>query len=159
MTRHCITFKLAAPHCGTMFGNCPFVLAITEYLRYGGAVGIKGIGHTDFVPHEVEDDLAPTRAGEECLLTVDCPPDLIVLDWAQQNLDRLASFLVRAVYWVENKTGYHVRARNFGPQPKKVRIEVRGGVAEVTAKPPDVEVEIIDHDVEEVESDVEISDG
>lgn len=42
---------------------------------------------------------------------------------------------------------------NPKPEPRKVIVEVYGGVAEVTYCPPGVEVEIIDHDNEEAEND------
>jgi hypothetical protein len=39
------------------------------------------------------------------------------------------------------------------PTSGKVVIEVLGGVAEVTSKPDDIEVEIIDHDNEDAEDE------
>ena len=41
-----------------------------------------------------------------------------------------------------------LRHKTPNPMPKKVIIEVSGGVADVTSRPPSVEVEIIDHDNE-----------
>jgi len=154
MSRHCITFHLGGPHCGTTFGNCPFARALAEYLRYSGALAIKGLGHADFLPTEVETALPLSQEGES-LLTVDCPFQLRKKFWAEQNLERLQSFGVKAIHWTEDELGFHIKARNFGPAPRKVVIEVFCGLAEVTQKPPDVEVEIIDHDLEE-ESDDEV---
>jgi hypothetical protein len=71
---------------------------VTEHLRRASAVGVTGLGHTFGIPDKVVRELG--RASEhEVYLTLIEPYDVNGEAWAKMQVDRLASFGIKAISW------------------------------------------------------------
>ena len=74
-------------------------VVLTEYLRYAGIISVNGCGHAALIPYSVEIALSKP---DQVLITVECPKGLNAEAWAHQNIGRLASFGIKAIYWKQN---------------------------------------------------------
>lgn len=86
--RHFVTFAIPEEKANAV---------ITEYLRYAGIISVTGKGHTGRLPFRMEQQFPPGSV----LVTMECPKGLTAVVWANQNIERLKSFGVKAEYWTE----------------------------------------------------------
>ena len=86
MSRHYVAFKVSAKDAGTV---------VTEHLRYAGLISVENWSHPSHgLPLEIEKAL--DRQEGEVIIIMECPHGLNAQVWSQQNVDRLASFNVKA---------------------------------------------------------------